>query len=155
MTLLRAIARSMLASMFAIEGARSLKDPESQAVQAKPITDRLVPMLQRVAPGAPIPTNPATWVRINGAVNVAGAAMLVSGRFPRLAATVLAANLVPATLTDHAFWAEPDPTSRATQRRHFVKNLSVAGGLVMAAAAPRGTKRSTGSARSKSKQDAG
>ncbi|HKE69042.1 MAG TPA: DoxX family protein, partial [Nocardioidaceae bacterium] len=107
------------------------------------------------APGAPIPTNPATWVRINGAVNVAGAAMLVSGRFPRLAATVLAANLVPATLTDHAFWAEPDPTLRATQRRHFVKNLSVAGGLVMAAAAPRGTKRSARSARSKSKQDAG
>jgi uncharacterized membrane protein YphA (DoxX/SURF4 family) len=140
MRLLRALARQMLASMFAAEGAMSLKDPESQAAQAKPLADRAVPLLQQAAPSAPIPTDPVTWVRINGAVNVVGAAMLASGRMPRLAATVLAANLVPTTIAAHSFWNEPDPSIRAEQRRHFVKNVSMAGGLLMTAVAPRPAK---------------
>ncbi len=130
----------MLASKFAMDGAVSLKDPESQAAQAKPLTDRAVPLLQQAAPQAPIPTDPVTWVRISGAVNIVGAALLASGRMPRLAATMLAANLVPRTIAAHSFWNEPDPNVRSEQRRQFVKDISVAGGLLMTAFGPRGTK---------------
>ena len=133
MTLLRAIARPMLASTFVVGAARALKDPEAQAVRAKPVTDRIVPLLQRAAPGLPVPSNPATWVRINGAVQIVGAGMLATGRFPRLAAAVLAGSMVPTTVAGHAFWAEPDPKARAAQRIHFFKNVSTTGGLVMVA----------------------
>jgi putative oxidoreductase len=137
MRLLRALARQMLASKFAVDGAESLRNPESQAALAKPLTDRVVPMLQGVAPGAPIPTDPVTWVRISGAVNIVGAAMLSTGRMPRLAAGVLAVNLVPRTVAGHSFWNEPDPSIRSEQRQQFVKNMSMAGGLLMTAFPPR------------------
>ncbi|MGH3454912.1 MAG: DoxX family protein [Nocardioidaceae bacterium] len=140
MRLLSALSRQMLASKFAMDGAVSLKDPESQAAQAKPLTDRAVPLLQQAAPQAPIPTDPVTWVRISGAVNIVGAALLASGRMPRLAATMLAANLVPRTIAAHSFWNEPDPNVRSEQRQQFVKDISVAGGLLMTAFGPRGTK---------------
>jgi putative oxidoreductase len=142
MTMLRAVARPMLASMFALGGARALKDAESQAVKAKPVTDRIVPMLQGAAPSLPIPSNPATWVRIHGAVNIVGAGMLATGRLPRVAALVLAAGLGPATVADHPFWRESDPQARAAHRVHFFKNVSMAGGLLLAAVdRPRRPKR--------------
>ena len=137
MRLLRAVARQMLASKFAVDGAESLRNPEPQAALAKPLTDRVVPMLQGVAPGAPIPSDPVTWVRISGAVNIVGATMLATGRMPRLAAVLLAANMVPRTVAGHAFWNEPDPSVRSEQRQQFVKNISTAGGLLMSALPPR------------------
>jgi putative oxidoreductase len=129
----RVVARPMLASMFVVGGLRAFRETEAQAIRAKPVTDRLVPMLRRAAPGVSVPSDPATWVRINGAVQLAGAGMLATGRLPRLAAAVLAAGLGPTTVADHAFWKEPDPQARKTQRAHFVKNVSLAGGLLIAA----------------------
>jgi putative oxidoreductase len=149
MRMLSALSRQMLAATFAMDGAKSLRDPESHAAGVKPITDRVLPLLQRAAPGAPIPTDPATWVRINGAVNIVGAAMLASGRMPRLAATVLAANLVPTTVARHSFWNEPDPSLRSAQRRHFVENISAAGGLLMTAFGSRGPKGQRAEGKSK------
>ena len=136
MKLLSSVSRQMLAARFAIDGATALKDPEAHAAEAKPFTDQAVPLLQQAAPSASIPTDPMTWVRINGVVNVVGAAMLASGRMPRLAATLLAANLIPSILA-HSFWNEPDPTIQAEQRRLFLKDISMAGGLLTTAAAPR------------------
>ena len=138
----------MLASTFVVGATRALKDPESQAVRAKPVTDRIVPVLQRAAPGLPVPSNPATWVRINGVVQIVGAGLLASGRFPRLAATVLAGSLVPTTVAGHPFWKESDPRARAAQRIHFFKNVSTTGGLLMVALDRTPTrKKSTGTSK--------
>jgi uncharacterized membrane protein YphA (DoxX/SURF4 family) len=57
---------------------------------------------------------------------------LASGRAPRLSAAVLAATLVPSTVTDHRFWEEQDPAARSNQRIHFFKNVSMLGGLMIA-----------------------
>jgi hypothetical protein len=40
---------------------------------------------------------------------------------------------VPTTLAGHRFWEEEDETRRAQQRIHFFKNLSMLGGLMLAA----------------------
>jgi putative oxidoreductase len=141
----------MLASMFVVGGVNAVKNPESLAVRAKPVVDRIVPLLQRAAPGVTLPDSPATWVRINGAAQLAGAAMLATGRFPRLAALGLTASLVPTTLGGHRFWEEQDPASRTAQRNHFFKNVSTAGGLLLAAMDRPAKKR----AKKKSDQDAG
>ena len=61
------------------------------------------------------------------------AAGLATNRFPRLSAAVLAASLVPTTLAGHRFWEEPDKATKQKQQRDFFKNVSMLGGLLIAA----------------------
>jgi putative oxidoreductase len=133
MTLSRMLARPMLASVFVAGGIAALKDARSKADAAEPVADRLVPLLQRIAPQLPIPEDPTTLVRITGAAQVVAGLALATGRAPRLSATVLAATLVPTTAAEHRFWEESDPSAKHAQRQHFFKNLSMLGGLVLAA----------------------
>jgi uncharacterized membrane protein YphA (DoxX/SURF4 family) len=46
---------------------------------------------------------------------------------------VLAGTIVPTTYAGHRFWEESDPQSRSQQRIHFLKNLGLLGGLILAA----------------------
>jgi uncharacterized membrane protein YphA (DoxX/SURF4 family) len=132
MTLTRLIARPMLASMFVVGGVDALKNTDLIAQRAKPVTDRLVPFLQKVAPDAPIPTDPKSLVRINAGVQIAAGLTLATGRAPRISALALAATLVPTTAAGHRFWEESDPSTKAIQRTHFFKNVSMLGGLILA-----------------------
>jgi hypothetical protein len=59
--------------------------------------------------------------------------LLGLGRFPRLSALALAATLVPTTLAGHRFWEAEDDAGRTQQQIHFLKNLSMLGGLLIAA----------------------
>lgn len=79
-----------------------------------------------------IPTSARSWVRINAGVQLGGGLLLATGRVPRAASLALAGTLVPATVVDHPFWAESDPAARREQQLHFVKNLSLLGGLLIA-----------------------
>jgi uncharacterized membrane protein YphA (DoxX/SURF4 family) len=133
MTVIRMLARPMLASLYVVGGVNALKASDRHAERAKKVTDRIVTAAHRLAPGVPIPNDPTTLVRINAAVQLLGAASLATGRAPRLSSMVLAGSLVPTTLAGHAFWDEHDPETRATQKLHFFKNLSMLGGLMLAA----------------------
>ncbi len=138
MTLLRAVARPMLASMFVAGGANALRHPEAHVPAAKPVTDTVKPVVND-APSAIsslMPQDTAQMVRINGGVQVAAGLALATGRFPRLAAFVLAGTLVPPTVAGHPFWDERDPARKAEQMQHFLKNVSMAGGLLMATLDP-------------------
>jgi putative oxidoreductase len=133
MSVSRLIARPMLASMFLVGGVNALRNADQLAVRAKPVTDRLLPMIAKAAPQLPIPQDPVTLVRLNGALQVGAGLSLATGRAPRLSSAVLAASLVPTTAGGHRFWEEQDPAVKAQQRVHFFKNLSMLGGLLIAA----------------------
>ncbi len=133
MSLSRLIARPMLASMFVVGGVHALRNAPALAAKAGPVTDKLVPLLQKAAPQLPIPTDPAMLIRINAATQIASGLTLATGRAPRLSAAVLAATIVPTTFGGHRFWELDDPTARTQQRLHFFKNVSMLGGLVIAA----------------------
>jgi len=133
MTITRLLARPMLATIFVAGGINALRNTEGHAARAKKVADKVVPVAQRAVPKAPIPTDPATLVRINAGAQILAAAALATGRAPRLSASVLAASLVPTTLAGHAFWNETDPQARSAQRLQFYKNTSVLGGLLLAA----------------------
>lgn len=133
MTITRLLARPMLATIFVAGGVNALRNTEGHAAKAKKVTDKVVPAAQKAAPQVPIPTDPATLVRINAGAQILAAAALATGRAPRLSASVLAASLVPTTLAGHAFWNETDPQVRNAQRLQFYKNTSVLGGLLLAA----------------------
>ncbi len=132
MTVTRLIARPMLASMFVVGGINALRNAEAHAVAAKPVTDKFVPLVQKAAPQAPIPSDAKTLVRIHGVAQVLAGLALATGRAPRLSATVLAATIVPTTAATHRFWDESDPAERANQKVHFFKNVSMLGGLLIA-----------------------
>jgi len=127
MSLLRMAGRPMLASMFVAGGLHSLRRPQDVAPAAEPVVR---PVTERVAA---LPDSTEQLVRLNGAVQVVGGIMLGLGRFPRLSALAIAATLVPTTLAGHRFWEAEDPGDRAQQRIHFLKNLSMMGGLLIAA----------------------
>jgi putative oxidoreductase len=132
MTVTRLLARPMIASMFVVGGVNALRNTEMAAQRAKPVTDRVVPLAQKMAPNAPIPTDPKTLVRANAAVQLAAGLAMATGRLPRLSALTLAATLVPTTAAGHRFWEETDPETKANQRIHFFKNVSMLGGLLIA-----------------------
>ena len=133
MTVIRLIARPMLASMFVMGGLDSLRHASSKVPKAEKVTEQVPTLAEKIAPGLPIPTDPATLVRINGGVQVAAGLALATGRMPRLSALVLAASLAPTTYAGHPFWEEKDPGARAGQRIQFFKNVSMMGGLLLAA----------------------
>jgi len=131
MTLVRLAARPLLASMFVVGGIDSLRTAGAKAGAAEPVTDRLVPLLQKLVPQ--LSDDPTTLVRINGAVQVAAGLTLATGRMPRVSSAVLAATLVPTTAAGHRFWEETEPGQKKAQRVQFFKNASMMGGLMLAA----------------------
>jgi putative oxidoreductase len=133
MTLIRLVARPMLASMFVMGGVNSLRNTTAMAERAKPVTDEIADLAHKVAPSLPIPSNPKTMVRINAGVHIVAGLALATGRSPRLSALALAGTIVPTTIAGHRFWEESDKGARAAQQTHFFKNVSMLGGLLIAA----------------------
>jgi uncharacterized membrane protein YphA (DoxX/SURF4 family) len=122
----------MLASMFIGGGAAALRNPEPLVPVAEPVA---VPVARR---SSLLPEDAKRLVRINGAVQVGAGVLLALGRLPRLSALALAVTLVPTTAAGHPFWTLDDPEERAHQRIHFLKNVSMMGGLLLAAADTQG-----------------
>jgi len=127
----RTVARSLLATIFVVQGWAAFRDPSKLAGRARTVTDRLEPAIKAMHPS--LPTDAETLVRINGAAQMAGGALLATGHATRPAALLLVGSLVPTTLAGHAFWEIEDPQQRAMQRIQFMKNLALIGGLLLAA----------------------
>ncbi|MBQ1035995.1 MULTISPECIES: DoxX family protein [Micromonospora] len=132
MTPVRSLARVMLSGIFVVSGYRNLRSPERLAKKAAPVTDRVAPTLQKLNPR--IPTDTVQLIRLNSAVQLGAGLMLATGRLTRPAALVLAGTIVPTTIAGHPFWNDDDPVTRDTNKVHFLKNLGLLGGLLLAAA---------------------
>ena len=118
----------MVASIFVIQGYDTFRRPERMAPRAEPVVR---PLAERFSA---VPAKTEDAVRLNGAVQMAAGTLLALGRFPRLSALALAGTLVPTTLAGHRFWEAEEEPDRAQQRIHFLKNLSMLGGLLIASA---------------------
>jgi putative oxidoreductase len=131
--ILRRLARPMLAGIFIAGGINVLRNPEAHVEAAKPF---LTDTVGKVGGSLPrqVPTDPLTLVRIDGAVKVGAGLMLALGRFPRLSSLLLSGSLVPTTIAAHRFWEEKDPEARRQQQIHFMKNVGLLGGLLLASA---------------------
>lgn len=123
--IVRRIARPMLASAFILGGLGALRNASAHKTAAEPIVKKLASTLG-------LPEDTELLVRANGGAMVAGGALLATGRFPRLASTLLIGSFVPATAT-HQFWNETDPETKQKEKVQFVKNVSLLGGLLLAA----------------------
>jgi uncharacterized membrane protein YphA (DoxX/SURF4 family) len=136
MSLLRAVPRTLLASYFVAAGIKAIRDPESLVPAAEPLVDRVVPLVKEYAPeqvSGYVPENTITLVRLNGIAQVTGGFALASGKGRRLGALLLAGSLIPSTIAKHPFWTVQDPEARSQDRSHFLKNVSLLGGVLLAA----------------------
>ncbi len=126
MSLVRRLARPLLAAKFVVDGVDHVRHPGTRVDGARPIVNQL-------AARTSLPNDPELLVRANGAAMAVAGTLLAFGKLPRVSATVLAATVLPATFADHAFWAEKDPDVKAEERRQFVTNLGLFGGVLLAA----------------------
>jgi len=123
----RRIARPLLAAVFVANGVDTLLHPKPKVDAAKQLMDKA----QEVAPSTPA-VDPVLFVQAEGALKVGAGLMMALGRAPRLAATVLALDLIPNTAVEHPFWTGEYPDERKTQRTQFLKNAGLLGGLLLA-----------------------
>ncbi|MCD2139046.1 DoxX family protein [Rhodococcus pyridinivorans] len=130
--LVRRIARPMLASIFIAGGIDALRKPEPKAGAAQPGLDQAVNALPASITDR-LPSNPETLVQINAAVQIGAGTLFALGKAPRLSALALIGSLVPTTIAGHDFWNVEDPEARAQQRTQLIKNVSLIGGLLIAA----------------------
>jgi putative oxidoreductase len=126
MSVVRRIARPMLAAIFIAGGVEALRHPSKRAQQAQPLVDKAAEPLG-------LPQDPELLVRVNGAIMIGAGALLATGRLPRIAATALAGTLVPTTVVEYPFWESEDPQERRSRQIQALKNVSLLGGLLLAA----------------------
>lgn len=115
--LVRRLARPMLASMFIVGGIDTLRRPQPKVEAAEALG---------------LQDNTEQVVKVNAVAQLVGGLAFATNRLPRVSALVLAGTLVPTTAAGHRFWEYGDPTQRADQTQHFIKNVSMLGGLLLA-----------------------
>jgi putative oxidoreductase len=127
MAISRRFARPLLASIFVVGGWDALWNPEGKIKKAAAVTE---PLAEKAGVNG---LDSEALVRVNGAVQVGAGVLLAVGKFRRVAALVLIGSIVPTTYAGHRFWEEVDPTTRSQQKMHFLKNVGLLGGLLLAA----------------------
>jgi len=129
--LIRRIARPMLSATFISRGIDALRSPKPAADAARPTLEGLSKLPDPV--GTNVPSNAERVARVNAAVQIGGGLLLATGKLPRVASAALALTVVPGSLGGHTFWSETDPQRKADERRAFLTDVSLIGGLLIAA----------------------
>jgi putative oxidoreductase len=124
MTIVRRLARPLLAAPLIQTGIDVARHPAAQAEVANPV-------LRRVSGPLRLPQDPILVIRASGAVTAAAGVLLATGRLPRLSAIAIVAT-APVVQSSQPFWKEKDPQLRRSQRDTFVKNLGLLGGALLA-----------------------
>lgn len=130
--LMRRIARPLLAAAFIGQGVEALRRPQQAGQTARPAFDGLQHLPDEIT--AKVPSDVETFAKANALVQIGGGLLLASGRLPRVAAAALACTVIPGSAGGHMFWMEPDLQRRAQQRQAFLTDVSLIGGLMIAAA---------------------
>lgn len=131
--ILRRIARPLLATIFIGGGINALRDSKGHAQLAAPLLEKTLDKQSDKLPDS-VPTDPETLVKVDAVVKIVAGTAFALGKFPRVSAALLLGSLVPTTAAAHQYWDFEDPAERAGHRVHFLKNVGLAGGLLLAVA---------------------
>lgn len=118
-TSLALVARTLLAAIFLISGTRKLLAFAGVA---------------EMMAGKGFPMAPA-FLAATIALEIVGAVMLIANWHARYAAWALAAFTLAAGAIFHGFW-HAEPAAFMNEFNHFLKNISIIGGLLLVAAWP-------------------
>ncbi len=129
--LVRRIARPLLASSFIYGGISTLRKPQDRVPGAAPIVDKVAEAADKQLP-VQVPRDVEQWVKADAALKVGAGTLFALGKLPRFSALLLTGSIVPTTLAGHRFWEEDDPKVQFEKIAHFLKNLGLLGGLLLA-----------------------
>ena len=124
MTIIRRIARPLLAAPLIQNGLDAARHPTPRLENAAPILDRVQKPLR-------LPDDRVLVIRAAGGITAGAGVLLALGRLPRLSALAIAITS-PVVSADDPFWTEKDPEVRRAKRTLFLKNLGLLGGTLLA-----------------------
>ncbi len=133
MTILRAVARTMLASYFIVNGLKAMKRPEEFTEAAEPVAETLLPLANRTLPkqaAVYLPQDTTALVKATGIAQIVGGICLATGIGRRLGAGVLAATMVPHVIASNPLAAKGD--EREARYGLLSKNIALLGGVALA-----------------------
>ncbi|MGC4153846.1 MAG: DoxX family protein [Propionicimonas sp.] len=135
MTILRAVARTMLASYFIVNGYKAMRHPEEFAEAAEPVAETLLPLANRTLPkqaAVYLPQDTTGLVKATGIAQFIGGLSLATGIGRRAGAGLLAATMVPHVLASNPLQAAAG-ADREARYALLSKNIALLGGVALAA----------------------
>jgi len=127
MNALWALGRAMLGVLFVIAGVNKILG----------FSGSLAYMQSKGFPSMDVAGYPLVLLLLYAtiAVEILGGLSLITGLGARVGGLLLAAFTLAAAIIFHNFWAV-DATQYANQMNHFLKNIAIAGGLLLIVAQP-------------------
>lgn len=130
MTLVRVLARPLLASSFVLTGIDRLRHTDATATALRPTLDRIT----KAVPAAASATgNEQRVAKVLGAAHLGAAVLLGIGRFSRLSATVLVVTSALNAIVEFNNADSSTSKARKDRRNQLIKNLSLMGAVLLAA----------------------
>lgn len=130
MTLVRVIARPLLASSFVFSGVDRLHTAGATAQQLKPV---LAGVTKVVPSAAALTSNEKLVGQVLGATQIGAALLLGIGRFSRVAALLLTVTATVNALVDYRSADASTPEGKKARRAQLLKHLSLIGAVLLAA----------------------
>src|SRR5829696_5089001 len=124
MTIIRRVARPLLAAPMIQNGLDAARHPTPRLENAAPVLDRIQGPLR-------LPSDRVQVIRAAGGITAGAGVLLALGKLPRISALAIAAT-APVLQNDAPFWVEKDPEVRRAKRTLFLKNLGLLGGTLLA-----------------------
>lgn len=130
MSVVRFIARPLLATGIIASGAERLRNASGTATQLRPALERA----RGLAPSAaPLLSNELLVARIMGATQIGAGVLLGLGKFSRLAALALTVTSGLNAVVEYREADASTPEAKKARRSQLLKNLSLIGAVLLAA----------------------
>ncbi|MDD0858771.1 DoxX family protein [Arthrobacter alpinus] len=125
MTIVRALARPMLASSFIFAGLDRLRHADETATQ-------LSAVLRPISSALPIEASEKTLARVLAGAQVGAGVLLAAGKFSRPAAVVLTLTAGLNTVVEYRNANTDTKENRSHRRNQLTKNIGLIGGALLA-----------------------
>ncbi len=126
MSIVRVLARPMLASSFILTGLDRLRHADQTATQLSPVLSQLVQAL-------PFRTDEKTLARVISGTQMGAGVMLAAGKCSRFSALLLTLTSALTAVVEYRTADSSTAEARAHRRNQLLKNVSLSGGVLLAA----------------------
>ncbi|MCU1574166.1 MAG: putative DoxX family protein [Micrococcaceae bacterium] len=126
MSIVRSLARPMLGSTFIVAGVDRLRHADQTANQ-------LSPVLSKAAQALPFQTDEKTLARAIGGAQLGAGLLLAAGKFSRFAGLVLTLTSALNAVVEYRSADASTSEGRARRRSQLLRNISLSGGVLLAA----------------------
>lgn len=128
MSIVRLLARPLLATGFIAAGVDRLRDSDQTALQLRPTLDRVGSL---VPSAAAVTGNPQLVAKVLGATQVGAGSLLALGKLPRLSGLLLTGTAVLNAVVEYKNAETDTSDERKARRAALLKNLSLIGAVLL------------------------